>query len=151
MTGKRNLMIAVLGVALALITSTMASALDLNRKSYNNWHVHDGGTGTDANGLVHKGVAFFPTIFTDGDIDAYKDDASLYAYCPNGTDKTLLHDGDQLGENLRSGVCMNAQYIIHLRTVREANIGYVPDGWTYIDTETVGGIVYKTFYLLTPK
>src|SRR5438034_11022005 len=49
------------------------------------------GTGnTDASGLTHRGVAFFPAIFTGGDVAAYKSNPSLLVYCPNATDKTLL-------------------------------------------------------------
>lgn len=38
-------------LALAVVGAVPALA---ERGSYNNWHVHDGGSGTDANGLVHR-------------------------------------------------------------------------------------------------
>jgi hypothetical protein len=50
-----------------------------------------------------QGVAFFPAIFTGGDVAAHQSNPSLLIYCPNTTDKTLLHDGALLGENLRGG------------------------------------------------
>ena len=136
------------------IPITMGGGSALTRPSFKNWHVHDGGTGTtDASGLTHRGVGFFPKIFTGGDVAAYKSDPSLWAYCPNATDKTLLHpDGALPGENLRDGVCINALYNIHLKSVPEADVDQVPDGWTAVPNfqETVAGTVYKTFYLLTP-
>ena len=69
---------------------------------------------------------------------------------PNATDKTLLHDGAVLGENLRDGVCMNDLYIIHLKSVPDADVGQVPAGWTQVFHETVAGTGYTTFYMLTP-
>jgi hypothetical protein len=74
----------------------------------------------------------------------------LLVYCPNATDKTLLHDGALNGENLRDGVCMNDLYIIHLKSVPDADVGRVPTGWTQVFHETVAGTGYATFYMLTP-
>jgi hypothetical protein len=126
-----------------------------DRQSFNNWHVHDGGNGyTDASGLTHRGVGFFPAIFTGGDIAAYKSDPSLWAYCPNATDKTLLHpDGELPGKDLRDGNCMNEWYIIHLKSVPEDDADQVADGWTAVPNfhETVAGTRYTTFYMLTPR
>ena len=122
------------------------------RQSFNNWHVHDLPPGspvyTDDSGLTHRGFGFFPKIFGD----AYKSDPSLWAYCPNATDKTLLHDEELPGAHLRDGNCVNELYIIHLKSVPEADVEQVPDGWTVVPNfqETVEGTVYKTFYLLTP-
>ncbi len=153
----KNLSLAALAtaaVALLFQTSiTLAGGSALNRNSFNNWHVHDGGNGyTDASGLTHRGAGFFPKIFTGGNVAAYISNPDLHAYCPNATDKTLLHGGDLPGENLRDGVCINALYIIHLKSVPEADVAQIPDGWTMVPNfqETVGGTVYKTFYFLTP-
>jgi hypothetical protein len=124
------------------------------RQSYNNWHVHDGGNGyTDASGLTHRGVGPFPKIFTGGDVAAYKSDPSLWAYCPNATDKTLLHDEALPGEHLRDGNCVNAWYIIHLKSVPDDEVDQVPDGWAAVPNfhETVDGTGYTTFYMLTPR
>jgi hypothetical protein len=141
----------LLASCLAALAVAAPNAL-AERGSYNNWHVHDGGTGnTDAAGLTHRGVAFFPAIFTGGDVAAYKSNPSLLVYCPNATDKTLLHDGEILGENLRDGVCMNDLYIIHLKSVPDADVGQVPEGWTQVFHETVAGTGYTTFYMLTPR
>ena len=135
-------------LALALATASAA------RRSFNNWHVHDGGNGyTDASGLTHRGVGPFPKIFTNGDVTAYKNDPTLWAYCPNATDKTLLHpDGELPGENLRDGNCVNEWYIIHLKSVPDADVEQVPEGWMAVPNfhETVGGTDYTTFYTLTP-
>ena len=147
---------AVTAIAVTLLSQTptpVAAGSALDRKSFNNWHVHDGGNGyTDASGLTHRGVGFFPKIFTGGNVAAYKSNPDLYAYCPNATDKTLLHDGDLPGEHARDGVCINALFIIHLKSVPEADVEQVPDNWTEVPNfqETVAGIVYKTFYKLTP-
>ena len=73
----------------------------------------------------------------------------MLVYCPNATDKTLLHDGALPGENLRDGECMNDLYIIHLKSVPDANVGQVPAGWTQVFHETVAGTGYTTFYMLT--
>lgn len=126
------------------------------RQSFNNWHVHDlppGSTAyTDDSGLTHRPAGFFPKIFTQGNLAAYISNPALHAYCPNATDKTLLHDGELPGENARDGNCVNALYIIHLKSVPEADVEQVPDGWTAVPNfqEIVQGTVYKTFYLLTP-
>jgi beta-propeller uncharacterized protein DUF5122 len=48
---------ALLGVAVALgVAAVAAVPAPADRGSYLNWHVHDGGSGTDANALVHRGV-----------------------------------------------------------------------------------------------
>ena len=124
------------------------------RQSYNNWHVHDGGNGyTDASGLTHRGVGPFAKIFTGGDVAAYKSNPSLWAYCPNATDKTLLHDEALPGAHLRDGNCVNELYIIHLKSVPDTDVDQVPDGWTAVPDfhEIVEGTGYTTFYMLTPR
>ena len=143
--------LAGLGAAACIALAVAVVSASAERQSFNNWHVHDGGTGnTDASGLTHRGVAFFPAIFTGGDVAAYKSSPSLLVYCPNATDKTLLHDGALPGENLRDGVCMNDLYIIHLKSVPDADVGQVPAGWTQVFHETLAGVGYTTFYMLTP-
>jgi hypothetical protein len=57
----------LLGIAAALATAVVvARPATADRGAFNNWHVHDGGNGVDANGLVHRGLAFFPAILTGG-------------------------------------------------------------------------------------
>ena len=153
----KSLSFAALAAAAVTVLSqtpiTLAGGSAPDRQSFKNWHVHDGGTGTtDASGLTHRPVGFFPKIFTGGDVAAYKSNPDLHAYCPNATDKTLLHDGDLPGEHARDGVCINVLYIIHLKSVPEADVEHVPDGWTLVPNfqETVAGTVYRTFYRLTP-
>jgi hypothetical protein len=156
MIGTTKSMLAAM-VAAALMSfqtsSTQAGGSALSRPSFRNWHVHDGGTGTnDASGLTHRGVGPFAKIFTGGDVAAYKANPALHAYCPNATDKTLLHDEELPGEHLRDGNCINALYIIHVKSVPEADVEQVPDGWTVVPNfqDIFEGTVYKTFYLLTP-
>jgi len=44
---------ALAGIVAALALAAVAAApAAADRGSYQNWHVHDGGTGVDANGLV---------------------------------------------------------------------------------------------------
>jgi hypothetical protein len=144
--------LAGLGAAACLALAATVAPAGAERQSFNNWHVHDGGPGTtDATGLTHRGVAFFPTIFTAGNVAAYKNDDSLLVYCPNATDKTLLHDGALPGENLRDGVCMNELYIIHLKSVPDTDVGQVPAGWTQVFHESLDSTGYTTFYMLTPR
>jgi hypothetical protein len=128
---------AVLG--LAAIPATPAAAL---RGSYNNWHVHDGGDGVDANGLVHRGFAFFPDILTAGDKATYLDDP---AYCPDATDKLTLPAGSN-GEYPLVGVCMTNAVVIHLRAIPAGDS--VPSGYQSTGSTTGGAVVY---YLLTAR
>jgi hypothetical protein len=142
-------------LATSCILVLVAGSARADRQSFNNWHVHDGGNGyTDASGLTHRGVGPFAKIFTGGNVAAYKSDPSLWAYCPNATDKTLLHDEEALpGKNLRDGNCMNAWYIIHLKSVPDSDVEQVPKEWTSVPNfhETFQGIGYTTFYMLTPR
>jgi hypothetical protein len=150
--GRQMKVSAGVGAAVCFALAAATGSAGAERQSFNNWHVHDGGTGTtDATGLTHRGVAFFPAIFTGGDVAAYKSNPSLLVYCPNATDKTLLHDGALPGENLRDGVCMNDLNIIHLKSVPDADVGGVPAGWTQVFHETLAGMGYTTFYMLTPR
>ncbi len=159
-TNMKNITkISISGLAASAAVITMlalaVAPARADRQSFNNWHVHDGGNGyTDASGLTHRGVGPFPAIFTGGDVAAYKNDPSLWAYCPNATDKTLLHpDGELPGENLRDGNCFNEWYIIHLKSVPDTEVDQVPDGWTAVPGfhEIVAGTGYTTFYMLTPR
>jgi hypothetical protein len=154
LTKSKNLISA--WAASAAVISLLALAVGsarADRQSFNNWHVHDGGSGTDATGLTHRGVGFFPKIFTGGNVAAYVSDPSLWAYCPNATDKTLLHGEGLPGENLRDGNCFNDWYIIHLKSVPDSDVEQVPDGWTAVPNfhEIVAGTGYTTFYMLTPR
>ncbi len=86
------------------------------RGSWNNWHVHDGGSpaaGPDANGLVHRGLVFFPQIFGAD----YASTPDLWAYCPNATDKALI--GGTGGAKGAAGMCQNENSIIHLQQIGE--------------------------------
>jgi hypothetical protein len=135
----RNLQ-AVAAVAAALgLAATPAGA---DRGSYNNWHVHDGGSGVDANGLVHRGLAFFPAILTGGDVGAYLQDP---AYCPDATDKLTLPAGLN-GQFPIVGVCVTNAFVIHLRAVH-AGVA-PPAGYQSTGVTTAGALVY---YALTPR
>jgi hypothetical protein len=134
---------AFVGIAVALGIATIAAApAGAGRGAYNNWHVHDGGSGTDANGLVHRGLAFFPTILTGGRVDAYLLDP---AYCPDATDKLTLPAGTN-GEFPLVGDCFTNAFVIHLRAIPAGDPvppGYHSTGWT-----TGGAVVY---YALTAR
>jgi hypothetical protein len=45
---------------------------------------------------------------------------------------------------------MNDLYIIHLKSVPDADVGQVPAAWTQVFHETLTGTGYTTFYLPTP-
>src|SRR5215211_3313591 len=121
---------AVTAVAAALTLAAVAAApAGADRGSYLNWHVHDGGSGVDASGLVHRGLAFFPAILTGGDVGAYLQDP---AYCPDATDKLTLPAGTN-GQFPIVGVCMTDAFVIHLRAVStggSAPAGYQSTGAT---------------------
>lgn len=102
-----------------------------------NWHIHDlplGSTPTGAHGH-HKSVVFFPQLFAqEGLVYGVNVD---YVICPNATDKGLLAPGGQ--GVAAAGVCMNDDYVVHLRKGTEA-----PAGW-----DTVAGTQFH--YKLTPR
>ena len=131
----------LLGIAAALATAVVvAGPATADRGAFNNWHVHDGGNGVDANGLVHRGLAFFPAILTGGDVAAYLEDP---AYCPDATDKLTLPAGTN-GEYPLVGVCMTNAVVIHLRAIPAGDP--VPLGYESTGGSTGGAVVY---YLLT--
>ncbi|MDQ3380182.1 MAG: hypothetical protein M3546_07645 [Actinomycetota bacterium] len=112
------------------------------RGSWKNWHVHDGGTGTvDSSGLRHLGVVFFPLIFGPD----YASTPSLWAYCTDATDKSLV--GGDGGAMLVSGQCRNEDNIIHLKGVETGSPA--PPGWTLVTT--AGGGAFEIYYRLTPR
>jgi hypothetical protein len=133
---------AFVGIAVVLgVAAVAAMPAGADRGAYNNWHVHDGESGTDANGLVHRGLAFFPSILT-GDVGAYLKDP---AYCPDATDKLTLPAGSN-GEFPLVGDCFTNAFVIHLRAVPAGHAvppGYQSTGWT-----TGGAVVY---YALTAR
>ena len=139
MTKTHALVVIVAALGLAAVGAVPALA---ERGSYDNWHVHDGGSGTDANGLVHRGLAFFPAILTGGDVGAYLQDP---AYCPDATDKLTLPAGSN-GEFPLVGVCETNALVVHLRAIPAGDAvppGYQSTGWT-----TGGAVVY---YALTAR
>jgi len=134
---------AVTAIAAALTLAAVAAApAEADRGSYLNWHVHDGGSGVDASGLVHRGLAFFPEILTGGDVGAYLQDP---AYCPDATDKLTLPAGTN-GQFPIVGVCMTDAFVIHLRAVSTA--GSAPAGYKSTGATTGGALVY---YALTAR
>ena len=126
---------ALAGIAATLGLATLAAApAGAERGSYLNWHIHDGGTGVDASGLVHRPAAFFPSILP-GD---YAQDP---AYCPDATDKLTLPAGTN-GEFPLVGDCFTNAFVIHLRAIPAGDPvppGYQSTGWT-----TGGATVYYT-------
>jgi hypothetical protein len=133
----------LLGIAAALATAVVVVGPAIaDRGAFNNWHVHDGGNGVDANGLVHRGLAFFPAILTGGDVAAYLEDP---AYCPDATDKLTLPAGTN-GEYPLVGECMTNAVVIHLRAIPAGDP--VPPGYESTGRSTGGAVVY---YLLTAR
>ena len=134
---------AFVGIALALgVAAVAATPAGAGRGAYNNWHVHDGGSGTDANGLVHRGLAFFPAILTGGDVGDYLQEP---AYCPDATDKLTLPAGS-LGEFPLVGQCQTNSFVIHLRAIPAGDA--VPPGYQSTGVTTGGAVVY---YALTAR
>jgi hypothetical protein len=134
--------LGTLGVAMFALAAATAGSAAADRGAFNNWHVHDGGSGTDESGLVHRGLALFPAILTGGDVAAYLTDP---AYCPDATDKFLLPNGAN-GEFPAAGICMTNAYIIHLRAIPSGDP--VPSGWQ-ASGFLVGGA--EVYYQLTAR
>lgn len=114
------------------------------------WHIHDC---TSSCTFPHAPVSFFPKILTGGDVGAYLADP---AECPDATDKALLGGGEPpqdggLGPNqpLGEGICETSTTVVHLKRITPDQP--TPDGWTFLRDDTVGGVVYATYYLLTAK
>jgi hypothetical protein len=132
-----------IGVAAAFLLATVtATPATADRASFNNWHIHDGGSDVDANGLVHRPVGFFPGILTGGDLTTYLQDP---AYCPDATDKLTLPAGSN-GQFPIVGVCTTKTLVIHLRAIPaggSAPTGYQSTGWTIS-----GSVIY---YALTAR
>ena len=122
-----------------LAAAILAYPASAERGSWNNWHVHDGGSGTDANGLRHAGLSIFPQIFGSG----YASTPSLWAYCTDATDKSLV--GGDGGAKAAAGHCENEANIIHLQAI--ATGAPAPTGWTALTPS--GGFTF--YYLLTPR
>lgn len=143
MKWRRGTAHLLLGIAAVLATAVVvAGPATADRGAFNNWHVHDGGNGVDANGLVHRGLAFFPAILTSGDVAAYLEDP---AYCPDATDKLTLPAGTN-GEYPLVGVCMTNAVVIHLRAIPAGDP--VPPGYESTGVSTGGAVVY---YVLTAR
>src|SRR3954453_13146037 len=133
--------LGTIGAAVAL-AAAVAGPASADRGAFNNWHVHDGGTGTDESGLVHRGLALFPAILTGGDIPAYLRDP---AYCPDATDKFLLPNGAN-GEFPAAGICHTDAYVIHLRAIPAGQPA--PSGWLRSGFVIESAVVY---YRLTSR
>lgn len=140
----RSLRIAALPALTALAVSGLGYAPAAHAAPSNNWHIHDGVDAPVPTGfatvLTGDGVA----PLTGDELAVYLDDPLR---CPDATDKALLGDGRQAQQPLRSGVCFTSRYVIHLRTIRAD--APVPASWSALNTETSGGIVWRTVYLLT--
>jgi hypothetical protein len=143
MKQKVSRIVALIVIAGAvMLPGVIAGVAAADRGTFNNWHVHDGGTGVDANGLVHRGLAFFPAILAGGDVAVYLQDP---AYCPDATDKLTLPAGTN-GEYPIVGVCMTNAFVIHLRAIPAGDP--VPPGYRSTLVTTGGALVY---YSLTSR
>lgn len=126
--------------------TTVAAAGTVQADQDDNWHVHDG---SDA--PVPPGFA--DVLGGDGDGVLTTDEHWAYLQdplrCPDATDKGLLPNGRHGEQPFRTGVCFTDAYIVHLRTVTSDTA--VPPSWSeLLNRETVGGVRWKTLYLLTP-
>jgi len=95
-------------------------------------------------------VVFFPRIFGSG----YASNQSLWAYCTDATDKSLV--GGDGGAMLVSGQCRNENNIIHLKGVETGSPA--PTGWTAVRnaddslfTIASGAAWFNVYYRLTPR
>jgi hypothetical protein len=128
---------AAISVAAAMVLLFAAAGpAAAERQVFNNWHVHSGQPG-------QAGVAFFPAIFGVSTA-TYMATPSLWAHCPNATDKALV--GGDGGARYVSGVCTNELYLIHLKGVPTGNPA--PPGWPVAAVTATGFTIY---YSLTPR
>lgn len=135
---KRVIFTLLLAACTVLVLVLPASA---ERGSWNNWHVHDGATGTDPNGLTHRGLVFFPEMFA-----GYAADPSLWAYCTDATDKALV--GGDGGAKGAAGQCRNEDNIIHLQIMPDG--AQAPGGpWLVLSGASAGPDT--VYYFLTPR
>jgi hypothetical protein len=118
---------AVLG-ALAAVEPAAAE-----RTVLNNWHVHSGLHGA-------KPAAFFPALLGVS-LAEYQANPSLWAYCPDATDKLFLPSGAP-GSKIAAGVCVNESTVIHLMTVQPDQSA--PEGWARVPGTSTA------YYKLTP-
>jgi hypothetical protein len=125
--------IVVAGASAACLA--LAGPASADREIFNNWHVHNGLPGG-------RPAVFFPAIL-GVTAAAYQADPSLWAYCPNATDKPLLGDGVVDGSKSTAGVCMNEGTIIHLLSVPTGQSP--PEGWAPIPGSSTG------YYKLTAR
>jgi hypothetical protein len=137
----RRVVVCLAALVAAMLFVYPATA---ERGSWNNWHVHDGHPelNPDPTGLNHAGVVFFPLIFGP----TYASTPSLWAYCTDATDKSLV--GGDGGAMLVSGQCRNEDNIIHLKGVETGSPA--PTGWTFVTTAGPGG-AFSIYYRLTPR
>lgn len=137
---KKIRLLLVLASLVALVAAP--AQVSAERGSWNNWHVHDGTVTpvTDATGLTHRGLAFFPQIFGAN----YASTPSLWAYCTDATDKALV--GGDGGAKHAAGTCRNEQYIIHLLLGDFDAPG--PAGWS---TLSLDGGTTTLYYRLTSR
>lgn len=127
----RKLLATSTAACAAAASLALAPPAAAERTVYNNWHVHSGQPG-------QAPAVFFPSIFGAG----YTSTPSLWAHCPDATDKLLV--GGTGGKKLASGICMNDLYIIHLKGVPT---GSPAPAWN-VATVTSG---YTIYYKLTAR
>lgn len=139
----RLLLILISLVALAAAPAPVSA----ERGSWNNWHVHDGGSGTDANGLRHAGLVL--SIFGDIWPTYSTTTPSLWAYCADATDKSLV--GGDGGAKVIAGFCQNELYIIHLQAIaNDAPAPSLSSGWSPL-TPSATFVGFTVYYKLTPR
>jgi hypothetical protein len=135
----RKLIVVIILALSALVVASPALAHDVPNTTA--WHTHDGVTGA---GSHHKGVVFFPALFTQAGLGTYGSaESGGYVDCPNATDKGLLPSAGTSSTPIHAaGVCMNDLYVIHLKSGASA-----PSGWSSVTF--TNGFTYH--YRVTPR
>ena len=131
---------ALAGIVAALGLAAVGAVPALaERGSYNNWHVHDGGSGTDANGLVHRGLAVLP-----GHPGGRRCGRLLAGpgVLPGRNRQADPAGGNEWGVPARRPGARRIRLLIHLRAIPAGDTvppGYQSTGWV-----TGGAVVYYT-------
>jgi hypothetical protein len=142
----KKLLALACGIA-ALAFAAVASGQFTSDTLPANHHIHDCTAAPCV--YPHLAVGFFPTILSESRATYVEDPA----VCNDATDKTLLPplgEKPESNQPLRAGVCSTSTTIIHLRSIDVSDSA--PVGWSGpIAPTTLNGVVYVTYWLLTPR
>lgn len=126
--------------------ATVAAAGTVQADQDDNWHVHDGIDAPVPPGFADVLAGNGDGVLTQAERATYLQDPLR---CPDATDKGLLPHGRHGEQPFRTGVCFTDAFVVHLRTVTADTA--LPPSWSELpNRETIGGVQWKTLYLLTP-